>query len=129
MIGLLGLLFSLAGCAKEKDYVDAFREQRAAWRELTEVLTTIRDERSMADAKASLEKRLEKFEQAAAKVRALPKPSEEMLGKLQQDQSGMSRALENLQDEVRRVRHLPGGPAFLKQFQSTSPGLLSAEQP
>lgn len=125
----LTLLLGLAGCAKEKDYVDAFREQRAAYRDVTQVLATIRDEQSMKDAKASLEKRFDKFAQAAAKIRALPRPSAELLSKLDQEQAGMKRAFADLQDEVSRVTKLPGGSAFLKQFQTTAPGLLSAEQP
>jgi len=122
-------MLSLTGCAKEKDYLDVFREQRSAWRDLTEVLATVRDEKSMADAKGTLEDRLEKYEKIAAKARALPKPSAQILMKLEQDRASMQRAAENLQDEVRRVRALPGGPAFLKKFESQSPGLLSAEQP
>jgi hypothetical protein len=130
ILGTLGLLFCLAGCAKEKDYVDAFREQRAAWRELTDVLATIHDEKSMMEAKATLEKRQEKFARAAAKVQALSKPSAKLLSKIPEEESAMKRTLLNLTEEVRRVQNLklPGGPAFFSEFQSASPGLLSAEQ-
>jgi hypothetical protein len=128
ILPLFALLCGLAGCAQEKDYVDAMREQRAAYRDLTLVLANIRDEKSMQDAKATLEKRLEKFEQAAAKIRALPRPSAELLQKLQKE-ANMNRAIEDLQYEVGQVNRLPGGPAFLKQFNTASPGLLSAEQP
>jgi hypothetical protein len=125
---LLALLCGAVGCAREQDYVDALREQRSAYRELTQVLATIRDEESMRKGKAALEKRLENFEQAAAKIRALPRPSAELLDKLQRE-ANMNRAIEDLKYEVGQVNRLPGGPAFLKQFATASPGLLSAEQP
>jgi ABC-type nitrate/sulfonate/bicarbonate transport system substrate-binding protein len=128
ILALVVTLLGMTGCAQEKDYVDAMREQRAAYRELTQVLASIRDEKSMEEGKALLEKRLEKFEQAAAKIRALPRPSAELLAKLQKE-ANMNRAIEDLQYEVGQVRQLPGGPAFLKQFATASPGLLSAEQP
>jgi hypothetical protein len=42
----------------------------------------------------------------------------------------IKRAMERAQGEVKRIqKDVPGGAAFLRQFQSQHPGLLSAVQP
>jgi hypothetical protein len=125
------VLFLIAvGCAKDQDYFDVLREQQAAWNELADVLETVTDEKSMAEAKTSLQTRVEKFEAAVQKAQALPKPSAAVLKQSEQKIFLLQRAIDRSREEVRRVRALPGGEAFCKtQFGSKSPGLMSAVQP
>ena len=122
------LFLVLAGCAKDQDYFDVLSEQQAAWNELADVLETVKDEKSMADAKTTLQARVEKFEAAVQKAQALPKPSVEVLKKSEQKIYLLQRAIDRTRVEVGRVRALPGGEAFCKQFGSKSQGLLSAVQ-
>jgi hypothetical protein len=122
------LLLILAGCAKDQDYFDVLSEQQAAWNELADVLETVKDEKSMAEAKTALQARVEKFEAAVQKAQALPQPSPEVLKRSEQKVYLLQRAIDRTRDEVRRVRALPGGEAFCKQFGAKSPGLMSAVQ-
>ncbi len=122
-------LLILAGCAKDQDYFDVLSEQQAAWTELAKVLGTVKDEKSMAEAKTALEAREAKFEAIAQKAQALPKPSAAVLEQLEQKKYLLQRAIEQAQAEVGRIRRdVPGGEAFCKKFGSKFPGLLSAVQ-
>lgn len=127
--GGLALLFLVSGCNREQDYVDVAREQRAAWKEMTDILATVKDEKSMAGAKASLEKHNAKYETLARKARALPKPSAQVLQRLQEDEVIIRATLRHLHTEAERVGKLPGGEDFMKQFKSNSQGLMPAVQP
>jgi hypothetical protein len=127
--GWLMLLLILAGCAKDQDYFDVLSEQQAAWNELADVLETVKDEKSMAEAKTALQARVEKTEAAVQKARALPRPSAEVVKQSEQKIYLLQRALDRTHAEVRRVLALPGGEAFWKQFGSKSQGLMSAVQP
>jgi geranylgeranyl pyrophosphate synthase len=122
------LLLILAGCAKDQEYFDVLSEQQAAWNELADVLETVKDEKSMAEAKTVLQARVEKFEAAVKKAQALPKPSAEVLKQSEQKIYLLQRAIDRTREEVRRVNALPGGEAFWKQFGAKSPGLISAVQ-
>jgi hypothetical protein len=123
------LLFVLAGCAKDQDYFDVLSEQQAAWTELADVLATVKDEKSMAEAKAALQIREAKFEAIAQKAQALPKPSAGVLEQMEQKRFLLQRAIERAQGEVRRIRRdVAGGEAFCKRFGSKFPGLMSAVQ-
>jgi hypothetical protein len=124
--GLVLLLLALAGCANDQEYFDVLNQQQAAWNEVGDILETVKDQKSMAEAKTVLESRVEKFEAVAKKAQALPKPSSELVEKLEQKRYLMQRAIERAQDEVRRVRALPGGEAFCSQFGSKYQGLMSA---
>ena len=128
--GCIVLLLALVGCTKPQDYYDVFREQRATYQELTDILATIQDEKSMAEAKSKLAERFEKFDAIARKADALPKPPpREVLQRLEEDSPGMQRTIDRVREEVKRVRSLPGGKAFFKQFESQHFGLLTAVQP
>jgi hypothetical protein len=123
------LLLALVGCAKDQDYFDVLSEQQAAWNEVADILETVQDQKSMAEAKTALEARVEKFEAVAKKAQALPHPSAELIQKLEQKRYLMQRAIERAQAEVGRVRRdVPGGEAFCKQFGSRYQGLMSAVQ-
>lgn len=124
------LLFLLAGCAKDQAYFDVLSEQQAAWNELADVLETVKDEKSMAEAKKALEAREATFEAIAQKAQALPKPSAGVLEQLEQKRFLLQRAIERAQEQVRRIRRdVPGGEAFCKKSGSKFPGLMSAVQP
>jgi hypothetical protein len=126
--GLL-LLLVLAGCARDQEYFDVLSEQQAAWNEVADILETVKDQKSMDEAKSALQARMEKTEAAVQKARALPKPSADVIKQSEQKIYLLQRAIDRTREEVRRVNALPGGEAFWKQFASRSQGLMSAVQP
>ena len=132
-IRLTPALFALIplGCGRaDEEYLGIMNDQQVAWNHVADTLETVKDQQSMATAKAELEKRLGSCEAVAQKARDLPKPSPEFLQKHDQKVYLIKRAMERAQAEVKRIqKHVPGGPVFLKQFQSQHPGLLSAVQP
>jgi hypothetical protein len=106
------LLISMTGCSS---YASVQREQIAALKELTEILSTVKDEATMKAARAELEKRFQHFEQVAKKAKAMPRPSPEVQQQLEVELGPQKvRAFNNLHDEVRRITALPGGEEFLK---------------
>jgi hypothetical protein len=124
------LVLTLAGCAKDEDYFEVLREQRGAWKEMADILATVHDDKSMTDAKTALEERGKKFDAISRKAKALPNPPpQEVLKRMEADRFVMERTVARLQSEVERVRKLPGGVEFLKQFESGSQGLMSAVKP
>ena len=128
--GLVVLLLVLAGCTKSEDYLNIAREQRTACKELADILETIQDEKSMADARSAVAERTEKFEAIARKAQALPlPPPPDVQKRFEEDGLIMRRTIERMQEEVRRVRGLKGGKDFFKQFDSKHPGIFSAGQP
>ena len=72
--GWFVLLLLLVGCTKDEDYLNVIREQLAAMKELADILETVKDESSMAQAKKTLDERSEKFAAISRKANALPKP-------------------------------------------------------
>lgn len=127
--GWFVLVLAAAGCARDEDYLDVYREQRAAWQEMADILATVTDEKTMAEAQATLKGRSQKYEAIAKKANALPKPPPAaVLQRLEEDRVIMRQTVERLQDEVKRVRKLDGGEEFLTQFESNSQGLLTAVQ-
>ena len=93
-------------------------------------LATVKDERSMADAKAALEKQTPKYAELARKANALPKPPPpEVVKQFQEDQVIIQATLRHLHTQIDRVSKLPGGEEFMKQFRSNSQGLMPAVQP
>lgn len=106
------LLISVSGCSS---YASIEKEQIAALKELTEVLSTVKDEATMKAARGELQKRFQHFEQVAKKAKAMSRPSPEVQQQLE-DELGpeKERAFDNLRNEVRRVTAMPGGEEFLK---------------
>ena len=123
------ILLLLVGCTKDEDYVNVLREQCAAWKEMADILETVKDEASMAEAKKSLDQRSEKYAALSQKARALPSPRPEAVKLMQEREFLVKDAIGRLQKEVGRVSGLPGGPDFMKHFQSNSQGLMTAVQP
>src|SRR5439155_16535095 len=103
-------------------------EQQAAWKELGDILATIQDEKSMADAKVSLEERSKKVEAITQKANALPNPPPaSVIKRMEEDRFTMERTIERVRGEIRRIRRdVKGGEEFVSQLGSRSPGLLPA---
>ncbi len=114
------------GCATDEDYRKVFRDQHSAWLEMTEVLSTVRDEKSMAEAKVKLDASFDKFEAISKRAKALPAPSKEIKQQLEKEREYLEQATTNLLREVGRIRKMPGGPGFLSQFEARHPGLMGA---
>jgi len=109
---LAAFLISVTGCSS---YASVEREQLAALKELTEVLSSVKDESTMAAARAELEKRFQHFEQIAKKAKAMSRPSPEVQRQLEVELGPEKvRAFDSLRNEVRRITALPGGEEFLK---------------
>ncbi len=125
--GWLVLLLAPIGCSRTEEYLEVFREQRANWKETADILETVKDEKSMADAKIALQECSKKFDAIVRKAGALPKPAPpEVEKRLAEDHASMERAVDRVRYQVKRVRELKGGEEFLKDFESGSQGLLSA---
>jgi len=123
----LVLLLMFAGCAKDEDYLEVMREQRTAWQEMAEILESVKDEKTMADAKKALDERSEKYAAISRKAKALPNPPPaEVIKRMEEDKAAVKFAIDRLTRAAAEVRKLPGGPEFMKHFESTAPGLMSA---
>ena len=121
---------TITGCTRPEAYYDAFREQRANFREVTAILAEIQDEKSMADATAKLKAKSDQFDATARKFEALPKPfPPEVEERYREDLPTLQRDVLDMKDQVDRVQKLKGGKAFLKQFESGQSGLFNAVQP
>ena len=127
--GCLVLLSLLAGCTKDEDYIEVVRQQRANWKEMTDSLATIKDEKTMADAKIALDERRPKYDALARKANALPKPPPAAVSERLRDELPVLQATaKRFARESERVSKLPGGEEFMKQLESNSPGLGAAVQ-
>lgn len=125
-IGCLALAFVLMGCSRDQDYLDVVKEQQAAWREMTEILKTVKDAPTMAEAQKTLNANAERYAAISRKAQALPKPPPaNVIERLKEDEYFMQATIKYLRAETKRVSELPGGAEFLKKFESTQ-GLLSA---
>lgn len=121
------LFLLLTGCARDEDYLQVMREQEDNMKELAEVLETVRDEKSLTEAKISLQELRKRFDQTSQKAKALPNPPpKRVVERMQEQRLFTQRIIERLQTEVRRISKLPGGPELWKQFEPASTGLFSA---
>jgi len=128
-LGGLLLLLVVAGCARDDDYLDVMREQRAAWKEMADILETVKDEKSMAEAQKTLAGKSEKYAAIARKAKALPNPPPPGVAEqMNQQKFVVQEAVKRLATEADRVSKMPGGKDFLKQFESSSSGLMTAVQ-
>lgn len=107
------LALGLTGCNRTAQYAEVVREQAQAFRELTEVLSTVTDEATMKSARGELRKRWDRFQQVQKKAKALSKPSEGVEIKLHEELGELDRSWSDLQRELRRIQDLPGGHEFL----------------
>jgi len=113
-VGMMLAVLVLAGCNPAAPYLELSGEQHAAWEATTEILVSIKDAASMEEAKDSLAQHMAKCQSVVRRVRALPRPSSEILMQLEDQRDKLERAANRLQREVARVRELPGGAELLK---------------
>src|SRR5262245_14581557 len=106
-------LFAATGCSREEPYRAVVRDQTAAYEELTEVLKTVRDEKSMEGARAELAERNGRFAAIAERAKSLGPPSAEIIEKLSGERDTMKLAFIRFRAEYDRVKRLPGGEAFV----------------
>ncbi len=126
VLGGLALLVSTAGCTRDEDYFNVVREQQAAWREMIDILKTVKDTETMADAQKTLNQNADKYAAISRKANRLPSPPPAAVReRFQQDVDIMQGLWRDLEIETARIRRLPGSEEFLKKFKSTH-GLLSA---
>lgn len=116
----LALIF-LGGCSGKNElsrYLELEREHIEALKELTEILSTVKDEPSMSAALAELKIRNQRIERIANKFRALPKPAPEILQEID-DALGpqIRQANSRYVEEGARISRLAGGEKFLKQLK------------
>jgi hypothetical protein len=118
---VVGLLAS-SGCSRTEEILAVAREQEQAYRDVTAVLATIRDEKDMEAAKEEFDDRYARCEKIARKARDLPKPPTPEAGTpLGDAASSMQKAVREMQAEINRVRGLRGGKEFFSQFGSEVP--------
>lgn len=122
------LVMLASGCAKEQDYYDVMNDKVTALREMTDVLKTVKDAQTMAEAKGKLEENSERYAEIARRAKALPKPPKKVEDRMREEGFIVQATFDNLRAETARISRLPGGPEFLKKFSSTE-GLFSAVQP
>jgi hypothetical protein len=111
-------LLALGGCTRPEEYAEVARQQRAALQKMADILAEVQSEKDLPRAKADLDERLGDFEAIARKGSALPKPPPpEAAARLEQEKYPLQRAVDRLREEVERVKRLPGGEEFFKQYQ------------
>ena len=115
-------LLALSGCSRTEEVLEVAREQEQAMRDVTAVLAKIRDEKDMAAAKDEFDERFARFEKIARKARDLPHPPQPEIGTPLGDAAiSMEKAFREMQDQVNRVRRLPGGEEFFSQVRRLGP--------
>jgi hypothetical protein len=116
-LSAIALIF-LAGCGGRADvssYSAVYREVIKAMQDLTEQLSSVKDEATMKAAGTELKKRFHLYEQVTKKAQALPKPSDEVKRQIEEELHPQQ-ALDNYRKEVRRIMGLPGGKDFLEEM-------------
>jgi biopolymer transport protein ExbB/TolQ len=124
---LLALCLALAGCApRTEDYLEVVRGQQKVMQEITDILKKVQNDKDMAAAKDALDERFAEYEAIARKGRELPKPPPpEVQEKL--DLASLNRVVRQMNDEIQRVKDLPGGRDFFAQFGGHTALLQSVE--
>jgi len=113
------LLFLCVGCARDQDYIDVMNDQLDAFKEVTDILKTVKDSPSMDLAKKSWTKNAEKYA-AIARARTLcPSRRPPRCGSVWNSPVTTSSARLSTTSEAKRVAALPGGADLLKHFEST----------
>jgi hypothetical protein len=112
------VVLSAAGCggADRADYLKVFHDQKVALDDMADVLEKVQDAPSMDEARAELRSRAEQYESVARRAKALPPPPADVVRRLEEESFILQKAINRVQEQVRRVQQLPGGEAFLKQF-------------
>jgi len=118
----LPFIVALAGCNSAEPYLEVARQQQANWDEMTKVLESVTDEKSMEAARERFEELTVRGQTLSRRVKAMPKPSPEILEQLHDHSRSLQRSVNRVQEELARVRQLPGGPEFLKDVETIARG-------
>lgn len=110
----LVMLAALCGCERSNPYLEVFREQDEARKELIKVLRTIKDEAGMEAAKEELTRRFAFFDAVSAKPGRMLPPSREVMQRLEEERPAMEKTMLELMAEANRVKELPGGENFIR---------------
>src|SRR5436190_1309167 len=97
-----------AGCDSAREYRAVVHDQIAALRETEQILAGISDPASMAAAKIQLESHNARFDDITERARDLPRPTEAVEARLREDAAQLQEVLKSVQQQVRRIRGLPG---------------------
>jgi hypothetical protein len=121
---LLGFacLTLLGGCSSNQDeaYRRAFAELARARRKMVQILESVKDKQSMAEALERLEKAQGQFRRAEEGLQRLGKPSREVLQRFQEESDEVQNATVGVLEEMRRIAKLPGGDDFLQAVKRIS---------
>jgi hypothetical protein len=112
------LLGGLSGCSQESPHEAVARELISFREELVDLLATVKDRASMDAALVKLKQLEPRAEALSRKAKALPPPSSEVRERLQERfVARMGELQGKIQDEIRRIRELPGGETFFEQLK------------
>src|SRR5438552_1728580 len=116
-IALLLAALPAGGCDAASPYRAALREQTSALGEVAQIMGTVTDENSMKAARGRLEVRYDAYESIRQRAAQMPRPSQEIIQQVLEDGEKLKGALQKVQEQVRRIQALPGGPEFLQGFE------------
>lgn len=117
-VACFSCLAMIAGCTRASTYTELLNELIQAQKELTEVLADVKDAASMKAARPELKKRYSHFEQIRKKFQALPKPSQEIKEKLEDELGAdFNQSLTAMLREAQRIQDLPGGKEFIARLK------------
>jgi hypothetical protein len=113
------LLFALTlcGCDRGEAYLEIARAQQVTWDETAGVLASVKDAASMDAARDRFAELTVKGQTLARRAKSLPRPSDSVLERLEEERGKMERAANRMRGEVARVGQLPGGAEFLKDIE------------
>jgi hypothetical protein len=121
------LAFGIAGCTRPEDYLKVVREQRLAYKDLANILSQVKDARTMTEAKDKIIAQEERCAAIAKKAQALPQPPPAEVQELcAQELFLFKGTFERYEQEVQRISRLEGGPEFLQQVVPSSQALIKA---
>jgi hypothetical protein len=108
-------VLSAVGCGAGHDAL--MKEQIQCWNEAADVLATIHDEASAAQAKLRLEAILDHLAEVDRKGRALPPPlEEEQVDLRQHNQEAVTTATTRINQEMQRAIDVPGAGPVVYEF-------------
>ncbi len=112
------VLVALAGgCDAAKPYQNVMHEQNEAMAELEKILSAVTDEASMKAARSQLSERFASFESIRQRAQKLAPPSQEVMQGLQEAGEKLKVSVQKIQEQVRRISALPGGPEFFASLE------------
>jgi hypothetical protein len=110
------LFLMVCGCDRSEAYLEISREQVANWEETADLLANIKDAAAMEAARDRFAELTVRGQNVARRAKAMPRPSQDTLERLQEERGKMERAFNRMRAEVSRVEQLPGGADFLKDI-------------